>query len=69
MSEELKPCPFCGSEAFVVDCWEGIHGMNFYVLCQKCRITLSSSDGFMPKNFTSAKAAERAWNRRAEVKE
>ena len=64
---KLKPCPFCGSKQIILDCWEGIHGMNYYVLCKKCRITLNSSDGFMTKSFTSADAAEKAWNQRAEV--
>lgn len=68
MRERLKPCPFCGNDRICLDCWEGIHGMNYYVLCKKCGITLYSSDGFMLKSFGSAEAAEQAWNRRAEVK-
>lgn len=64
---KLKPCPFCGSKQIILDCWEGIYGMNYYVLCKKCRITLNSSDGFMTTNFTSADAAEKAWNQRAEA--
>ena len=68
MSEELKPCPFCGSKQIILDCWEGIHGMNYFVRCRKCRITLYSSDGFMLKSFATAKAAVKAWNRRVEVK-
>ena len=69
MIKKLKPCPFCGSEHIALDCWEGIHGMNYYVICKKCRITLYSSDGFMLNSFASAEAAEKAWNRRAEVKD
>jgi len=67
MNERLKPCPFCGGKRIILDCWEGIHGLNYYVLCKKCKITLYSSDGFMLKSFDSAEAAVNAWNRRAEV--
>lgn len=66
---ELKPCPFCGGKQIILDCWEGIHGMNYFVRCRKCRITLYSSDGLMLKSFATAKAAEKAWNSRAEVKD
>ena len=34
--------------------------MNYYVLCKKCRITLYSSDGFMPKGFGSAEVKDDA---------
>lgn len=67
MSEKLKPCPFCGGKQIILDCWEGIHGMNYFVRCRKCRITLYSSDGFMLQSFATAEAAEKAWNSRAEV--
>lgn len=43
--------------------------MKYFVLCKKCRITLCMSDGFMVRNFTTAEAAEKAWNRRAEAKD
>lgn len=69
MCERLEPCPFCGSERIALDCWEGIHGMNYYVMCKKCRITLYSSDGFALKSFASEEEAIKAWNRRAEVKD
>lgn len=65
---KLKPCPFCGSKQIILDCWEGIYGMKYYVLCKKCKISLCLSDGFMVRNFTTAEAAEKAWNRRSEVK-
>ena len=33
MTEELKPCPFCGGKAKIKKDDEGNH---FYVLCKKC---------------------------------
>lgn len=65
---ELKPCPFCGNEKVFLDCWEGIHGQNWFVHCKKCRTTFHASDGFMAQGFPNAQAASAAWNRRAEVK-
>ncbi|MBQ9784280.1 MAG: Lar family restriction alleviation protein [Clostridia bacterium] len=51
MSEEIKPCPFCGGEA------ELYSGGIKYVLCKEC---LATSCDFK----TEAEAIE-AWNRRA----
>lgn len=69
MSDQLKLCPFCRSKQIILDYWEGIHGMKYFVLCKKCRNTLCTSDGFMVRNFATAEAAEKAWNRRAKVKD
>ena len=66
---DLKPCPFCGNGRVFLDAWEGLHGLNIFVHCKKCHITLYASDGFMPVGFKTNAAAVEAWNRRAEVKE
>lgn len=58
MSEELKPCPFCGGEPFMVGA--EIDGREHYIVkCTACH----STSGVMQMN--RSKAAE-AWNRRAE---
>lgn len=51
MSDELKPCPFCGEEA------EVRYQSNLYgVRCKKCLATVAAFD-------TEAEAIE-AWNQR-----
>lgn len=63
MFDNLKPCPFCGSEAVLfVD--EGIR-----VLCPKCRAASKTMldnmiDGCRPTNAT--KKVIEAWNRRVD---
>ena len=57
MSEELKPCPFCGGEAVICET-NGLHGA--YVFCKTC---YSSTDGYQGINTRRKKAIE-AWNRR-----
>lgn len=54
MSEELKPCPFCGGEAMV---WPSLTGLTYHVSCCKC---------YANNNYrsTEAKAID-AWNHRA----
>lgn len=52
MSNELKPCPFCGGEAGIVH----KSGSTLYVLCPVCY----ASQGY---EETKAKAIT-AWNRR-----
>ena len=34
MSEELKPCPFCGGKAVLGDL--GFEDREYYVVCKKC---------------------------------
>lgn len=53
LKENLKPCPWCGSESFFVDRDEN----GWYVECNGCL-----SQG--PRAETQEKA-EKAWNRRA----
>lgn len=62
MSEELKPCPFCGGEAKTkssVDVFG--HEGFFSVLCRKCYVRTGCYE-------TEAEVIE-AWNRRADEKE
>lgn len=62
MSEELKPCPFCGGEARmnVAFASGGDHSVGVYVVCLECR----SWSGTKWGDGAQEKAAE-AWNRRA----
>ena len=36
MSEEIKPCPFCGSNDLSVISYGNINSGCFYVICKKC---------------------------------
>lgn len=56
MSEEMKPCPFCGGEAVMCGYQDE---MLHYVKCRDCG---ACSDGAQ----LSAETAAAAWNRRAE---
>lgn len=68
MTEELKPCPFCGGEVGLVPAknmyfTRGINGIKHYydgwrVFCGECRI--------MQSWFDMKEEAITAWNRRAE---
>lgn len=57
--EKLKPCPFCGSEAFLrqTPAFE-FNEFDFYVSCSNCRAMIDNIYG------TEERAIE-AWNRRA----
>lgn len=55
MSEKLKPCPFCGGEAWVIQILEDLYAVE----CRKC---WTRKGTYQP---TKAEAIE-AWNRRAE---
>lgn len=61
MSEELKPCPFCGSEAYI----DGYLSGGFFVMCAD-----DTNDCFQPitNKYDSVEEAEEAWNKRAEDK-
>lgn len=63
MSEELKPCPFCGSDK--VEVWDD--GSFIYVLCDNCR-TSSSYLYYQNTREESKRTQEviKAWNTRAE---
>lgn len=54
MTEQLKPCPFCGGKVRL----ESSHGFN-YVLCEKCE------SEYYPASFGDGKKAVAAWNKRS----
>ena len=57
MTEELKPCPFCGGKAQLVD--EDTGDMKtYYVLCDRCVQTYP---------FSQKERAIEYWNRRQEM--
>lgn len=52
--EDLKPCPFCGSE---VEMWEAGYGTFHWIECPKCRAEMNA-------HGRSEKKLAKAWNRR-----
>lgn len=66
MSEELKPCPFCGSDAHI----DGGEDYGFYATCGSadcfCCVGEAYDRDAMPEHmFIERDAAIAAWNRRA----
>ena len=62
--EELKPCPFCGSEKVKLIRPQVISGEYVYgVTCVNCEIGINRN-GFM--FFSDWKEATAAWNRRVD---
>ena len=58
MSNELKPCPFCGGKDLEKEVIDGIEGMIYRVSCPHCANT-------MPMTVdTSMEEAIRIWNTR-----
>ena len=53
---ELKPCPFCGGEVYIVKGFSGLH----MILCGNCGLTA----GFQSKE--GKKESVKAWNRRTQ---
>lgn len=75
MSTELKPCPFCGGDAELIEGECGMFQTAFAVYCVgKCHAKIGISGRlnetyeWTPIFGTAAEAAE-AWNRRANEKE
>lgn len=64
MSEELKPCPFCGGEATVTD-GEDCDGVQvFFVGCRTKTCICDAWDS--ARYFYSEAEAIKMWNRRAD---
>ena len=64
MTEELKPCPFCGGYAIALQVGETIEDRQYQVICPWDNNELhgcGSSSGF----YETLKDAIEAWNRRA----
>ena len=61
MSEELKPCPFCGGEgvAYLVPDYPKKIGPRYSVICNGCGASVTTI-------FQYKRDAIDAWNRRAE---
>ena len=60
MSDELKPCPFCGGLAEIVDIDEGENAGGSCVCCTTCIASSNVEFGFK-ENFISN------WNRRVQT--
>ncbi len=58
MSEELKPCPFCGGIKFSVNGFD--EDKCCWVTCRGCNTTT--------KNYETKEAARQAWNKRVRAK-
>lgn len=69
MAEELKPCPFCGGNAFAVAHSRvnalGVTDYSGNVMCCKCQVS-AGSDGFMETEDEAITSAMKKWNTRAE---
>ena len=64
MSDELKPCPFCGCKNIVIRKYTAVAGVHYYAQCD-------SANGGCGANIdsrTTKKSAVEAWNRRKEVR-
>lgn len=65
MTDKLKPCPFCGGEAYIDehsfynDKTKGFTDHSYGVLCSKCFAQSSQS-------YETKKEAKQMWNRRVE---
>lgn len=53
---ELKPCPFCGGNAVMVQHCDNYGYVAYFVVCIEC--------GNKTSLFRSTKTAEKKWNRR-----
>lgn len=56
MMTELKPCPFCGSEAYVII--RDVDDWTPWIRCKGCGVETDC--------FDSAEEAIEAWNRRVD---
>jgi Lar family restriction alleviation protein len=76
MSEELKPCPFCGGEAYTKvvsrDYMQTGYSIGAEVGCQKCNFHMRGDSIFEVDEFMNMKMVSEGaqhvienWNRRA----
>ena len=68
MSEELKPCPFCGGKVNITDVisprlYTNIKDTAYYVFCASCDLLLGFDMDFGGQ-FATEQEAIKAWNRR-----
>lgn len=78
--KNLKPCPFCGSEANIEQTSYGTTdlssvGLQFAIRCKKCGASAPNANGYISINLSSSGElnvwhddrvpAIAAWNRRA----
>lgn len=42
MTEEPKPCPFCGGYANEVAGVDGTSTFHFFIMCKKCKVVMKS---------------------------
>lgn len=70
MSEELKPCPFCGCTTLSIYAWD-IQPDDFHsahVSCCDCEARgpeANTADGWLPSKDEAKEEATILWNRRA----
>lgn len=77
---EIKPCPFCGNDAKIVQTGYGTESPNsaklsFRIECVKCSATAPEASGYISINLSNSgrlniwhddrESAIEAWNRRA----
>lgn len=63
MKEELKPCPFCGEEARLINKCAAFEKVSC-VICTKCGAR--TKDFSISTKWSSDQEAIEAWNRRTE---
>lgn len=57
---ELKPCPFCGGEAKLVNTWNCL----CHIICRSCGATIGEAKRH-PNDFRTRDEVIAAWNRRS----
>ncbi|QTL38767.1 Lar family restriction alleviation protein [Xenorhabdus budapestensis] len=63
MTDELKPCPFCGSDVeFYVEKNRDHH--HVFILCKSCPIFYYQDAGTLEINFATCEMTK-VWNQRA----
>lgn len=65
MTEELKPCPFCGYRARVEATRDAVGDYQGYVECMDCGATVYGP-GDMKDDESAMHEARKEWNKRAE---